>query len=480
MDNRSVSPIIGVILLIGMASAVSVTLLFVGGSILDSKQQQAETEQVEQSFIRISEQIETSSKNTDVSKTTNLDAGERGAITHRDKAKYKIWSEAYNGTNKTNIGSGTIGTVEYESDDGTRIAYEGGGVFRDTGEQTQIVSAPSVTYDRETDTLNYPVTQISEGKELRSGNLKIEKINSTVANTSYVKQDHVFIEIESAYCEGWQQYFKNQAGDTAVKEACYDGENDDGEVKIKLGYEDIEDAFESGLSVPDSGNYEPPNGNNANVEMSEGKFPPINSVIDSLGDELEGSPDLQSPETNDAGEYYVENMNDEYDFNLSDGDAIVYVNNSVSPEKIDIKNCGSSDNSLKIYAQGDFNLENDIGESCPDDSVETIQLYGTDSSSVDFQDSSSTFKGLIYVAGDTDEFDPDHGGEYQVKVGGGGNVDMHGSIIAQSVEFQSAANSVNLQGSEDSDVTVIPAGHEPAPQLMYLNIVEEVIDIENR
>ncbi|MFC6719761.1 hypothetical protein ACFQGT_18225 [Natrialbaceae archaeon GCM10025810] len=481
MDTRGVSSVIGFILLVGMVSVVTLSILYIGGVQLDTVAHHAEQEQVEHSFIEVRHQIESVSNTSGTTRTATLEVGEQGAVAYDDAATYEIWTEKYDGSNRTDVANGTIGTIEYESPDGTTVAYEGSGVFRKTSDQVHLLSAPSVTYNQDSVTLNFFVPQLTENKALRAGDLAIEQRNSTSKGLNYIEDDHVFVAIESNYCDGWEEYFETQAGDTTVQEDCYGGENADGEVEVKLGYEDVNDAFESGLSVPNpETNYEEPKGNNGEIELDDGEFPPLNSVIDSLGADLADAPELRSSEPNPAGNYSVETMNDAYTFNLSEGDALVYVNGSVSPDEIEIENCDETPHSLTIYAQGDFDLRTDIGDSCSKDAIETIQFYGTNTSAVSFQDSSSEFRGLLYVAGENEDFDVDAGGDHQVQVDGAGEFDMAGAIIAQSVAFGSAANDVDLKGAEAVDADVIPDGHEPAPQILYLNVLEKRIEIENQ
>nr|WP_241430576.1 hypothetical protein [Natronorubrum sulfidifaciens] len=465
-----------------MVAIGSLGIFLVAGDAISGAEQQSEQERVQQTFVELSHGISTATASDDVSHSLELEAGEHGAIAHHDSATYEIWSQDYSGENRTNISDGTIGTIEYESDDGTKIAYEGGGVFHETGERTRVVSAPAINYDSRTSTLSFPVVTLTEEKTLRSGDIQLTRTDVKPEPRNYVANDHVFVEVKSEYCLGWEEYFVEQAGDLTVQQACYGAENNDGKLKVRLGYDEISSAFSTGVAVPSEEYIDEHQSGTDLGDVSEKQFPPLDSTIQRLNTDFkqnESINGLNSTTTNFSGEYYEENLTESYDFNLTDGDAVVVVNGSVTTENggITVSDCGDGEHSLKIYARGDFELHDDVEPTCDDnDSIETIQLYGTSTSTVDFHDSSSTFKGLLYVA--SDEFDPEDD-DYQVDFSGAGNVGFDGAIVANSIAFDSASNSITPVGLENTNVDVIPKGYEPAPQLTYLNLAEHKIDIKD-
>ncbi|ELY33519.1 hypothetical protein C500_01765 [Natrialba magadii ATCC 43099] len=468
-----------------MVAAGSVGVLLVAGDVITGTEQQSEQEQIEQAFVELGQQISSTTTTSDVVQTSDLNAGEHGAIAHHDSATYEIWAEEYSGENRTDIANGTIGTIEYESDDGTRVAYEGGAVFRETGEQTRVLSVPPVYYNHQTNTLSFPVVELAENKTIDSGEITVDQIDAEPNEMNYIRDDHIFIEIESEYCLGWEQHFSNQAGDTAIQKECYGDENDEGVLKIKLGHEDVENAFSDSVSLPNddyvgSGHA---SGNNLE-EVNEADFPDLDDTIQQLIDEFEDDePRLDDSESNPSGAYYEESLDgdEHYDFSLEDGDAVVVVNGSVdSGENITVSQCGGGEHSLKIYAKDDFTLgDGDVRTIGSCDTVEAIQLYGTSSSTVNFHNSGNDFQGLIYVASDEFNTESSNQHEYQVQFTGGGGFSFEGAIIANSIYFDTPTNALTPTAIENGEIEVIPEGFEPAPQLTYLNIAEYEIDIEN-
>ncbi|AGB31637.1 hypothetical protein Natpe_1748 [Natrinema pellirubrum DSM 15624] len=193
MKSRGVSPLIGFVLLIGIVAVASISLLVVGGEMMDTGQQQTEETLVKQSFVKLSNTIASMRESSDTASDATLNAGEQGAIAHHDSATYEIWAESYNSSNKMPIENGTIGTIEYKSDDGTKVAFEGGGVFSETGKETQVLSKPAISYDKEANTLSFSVTELTDERSLRSGDIYLNHVNSTGGEKTFVRDDHIFI-----------------------------------------------------------------------------------------------------------------------------------------------------------------------------------------------------------------------------------------------------------------------------------------------
>ncbi len=495
LSERGQSTLMGMVLLIGMVAAGSLGLFLIAGDAITGAEHQSEQERIEQAFIELSNSISSSAASGDVSQSMELHAGKQGAIAHHDSATYKVWTQNYNKTNSTMVANGSIGTIEYEDDDGTKIAYEGGAVFRETGRQTRVLSSPPLDYNHETSTLSFPVFGLTEDKTINSGDITIKQTNVDREPTNYIQNDHVFVEIHSEYCRGWQQYFVEQAGDTTLQEPCYGGENEEGTVKVRLGYDDISNAFTSGVAVPSEDNIN--DKKNTFDDISTGKqYQPMDGTILQLTDDFEnGSAEqIDGTGTYTAGEYYADELIDpNLNFDLSDGDAVLAVDGDVRIDSggISVSNCGpSGENQLKIYVEGDFTMsKGEVQPNCGGDGgVETIQVYGMSTTGIDFH-SNPTFNGLIYAASDKDPADDDFSGwpvegtknrddNYQLNFQGAN--EFKGSVVVHSINTDSNLKGVDdVTPEDDAVIEPIPDGYAPAPQLTYLNLAEYEIEIKN-
>ncbi|WP_455429266.1 DUF7289 family protein [Haloterrigena gelatinilytica] len=495
--ERGQSTLIGVVLLIGMVAAGSLGIFLIAGDAITGAEQQSEQERIEQAFVELSNSISSSAGSGDVSQSMELHAGDRGAIAHHDSATYKIWTQNYNGSNNNTVANGSIGTIEYEDDDGTKIAYEGGAVFRETGIQTRVLSSPPIDYNHETSTLSFPVVGLTEDKTIDSGDITIKQTNVDREPTNYIQNDHVFVEIHSEYCRGWQQYFTEQAGDTTLQESCYGGENEDGTVKVRLGYDDISNAFSSGVAVPSEDNIN--DKKDTFDDISSGKqYQPMDGTIQQLTDDFEnGSAEhIDGYGEYTEGDYYAEELiNPNLEFNLSDGDAVLAVDGDVRIDDnsggITVSDCGpDGEGQLKIYVEGDLVMsKGEIQPDCGEDGgIETIQVYGMSTTGIDFH-SNPTFNGLIYAASDKDPADDDFNGwpvegskkrddSYQLNFQGAN--EFKGAMVVHSINTDSNLNGVDdVTPEDDAVIEPIPDGYAPAPQLTYLNLAEHEIEIKN-
>ncbi|QRV17350.1 hypothetical protein JMJ58_17615 [Haloterrigena salifodinae] len=477
-----------------MVAAGSLGIFLIAGDAITGAEQQSEQERIEQAFVELSNSISSSAGSGDVSQSMELHAGDQGAIAHHDSATYKIWTQSYNGTNSNVVADGSIGTIEYEDADGTKIAYEGGAVFRETGRQTRVLSSPPIDYNHETSTLSFPVFGLTEDKTIDSGDISIKQTGVDREPTNYIQNDHVFVEIQSKYCRGWQQYFTEQAGDTTLQESCYGGENEDGTVKVRLGYDDIANAFSSGVAVPSEDNID--DKKDTFDDISAGKqYQPMDGTILQLTDNFEnGSAErIDDTGTYSAGNYYADELtNPDLDFDLSDGDAILAVDGDVRIDSggISVTNCRGGEGQLKIYVEGDFSMSKGAVEpSCGGaGDVETIQVYGMSTTGINFH-SNPTFNGLIYAASDKDPADDGFDGwpvegtshrddNYQVNFQGAN--EFKGALVVNSINVDSKLKGVDdVTPDDDAVIEPIPDGYAPVPQLTYLNLAEYRIEIKN-
>ncbi|SER78908.1 DUF7289 family protein [Natrinema salaciae] len=477
MKERGVSPVLGLILLIGVVAAASVSLLVVGDEMMDSGQQEIEEQRVQQSFVELSKTISSARTSTDAPKSTTLDAGERGAIAREATGSYNITVE--NASEIESVGNGTIGTIEYTSEDGTTVAYEAGAVFRETGTKTQVVSQPPFNYDHETNTLTLPVATMTDGKDLSSGDLLVTHETATENAVTHVQNYRVYVEIESEYCRGWETYFEEQAGYSSIEEGCFEGT--DGSVTVRLGYDELDNAFSDGVSLPNGeDSITGKDQHNPFDDVAANEFQSLDGTIQAILDDTDSAEfdkveDVQADPTEelDDGKYYTDGIeNEQLSFDLSDGDAMLVVNGSIdthdNDDGITVSDCGD-DNTLRVYVTGDINMDNGgtIGPDCGGNGDETtIQVYGSSDTDVLFAPGNPSFTGLLYAAGGEVDFQ--------------GSPDFTGSIIAESVNIDSNLNNVDSVEVDSDEVEVIPSGYEPAPQITYLNVVNHEIDIQNK
>ncbi len=478
-SSRGQTAVLGVVLLVGIVAIGSVGLMVYAGQATSDVQQQTENERVEQAFVELSQRMATTSTSSDASQSIDLSVDQRGAIVKKDTGNIRIEGGDVNETL-------SIGSIEYEADDGTRLAYQAGAVFRETGNQTRIVSAPPIHYDEDAESLSFPVVTVSGETELNAGDVTIShEFTDPVRNASIVENDSVRITVTSKYYRGWEAYFERQAGEPVIRDVDHENQT----VTAELGYRKLEETFGSGVTFSDALNDK-----HDNIDEAErGSFQPLDPVIYDIVNSTEnGDLDVDRDlgtvdgyENLSNGTHIADKIDGGHlEFDLSEGNATLIVDGDIIADGSTITVTDYEDNNtLKIYATGDYDASN-TGDVCiepcgKDVSGKVIQLYGTSEMQVDFgPGGKSRYEGLLYAASDKDNWEKRNSCSYQVCLHS--NPNFYGSIIASSVQAHAAAIDFEYdENLRDSDIDLYPEGYALPPQLTYLNVAKHEVDVKN-
>ncbi|WP_435344979.1 DUF7289 family protein [Haloarchaeobius sp. HRN-SO-5] len=203
--ERSISPLVGLVLLFGMVAIGAAVLLVAGSVAVDSIQQRASVDAAELSMHEIDASVGDSA-----SGPVRVDLGERDGT-------YRV---VQNGTLSFTINEQTscsnsmpLGSVRYEDRDGNRLAYEAGGIWKQTDSGAVMVSPPQI---RHADGQLYVgVTNVSgqfEGDEatLRTADSDDEGsdfVRELYDATGCYPAENITITVESEFYEAWGRYF---------------------------------------------------------------------------------------------------------------------------------------------------------------------------------------------------------------------------------------------------------------------------------
>ena len=496
--ERGVSPIVGITLLFGLVALGSLSIFVVGTQLISETEQQSEQERIEQSFIEMSQSVATEAQQGGMGSQLELEAGEQGAITRENTGTMEVHADNLDGP----IGF-DIGTVEWEGEDGTTVAYQGGGVFRETGEETHLLSTPSIHYDLETETLAMPVYNVTGEESLGSGTVDIGQESIAAEHeVSHMQEDNVTIRVESEYYLGWKQYFEREAGDTIVTDyGSLDGEF--GYVVAELGYTQFEDTFEDGVthSGECDGQGEGPDGNDCDQhdwEISEGDpSQPMDSVVEQMINNPEGAMDKPFDEVYEENDSITDELENEYvlidgdlggesiEANLTDGNTTLAVDGDIRNTDIEVTE-NHPDHALQIYANGSY--LSDGADVCVDNCSKlndgsTIQIFGTSEMGIQLGTGGEPhFEGLLYAASDEDEWDHvDSTGQCtkydQLCVQAG--PEIYGGIVVNTADIQ-GGGSVSIEMDPNLDEAEIDFQEDLLPpQVTYMNVVEHRMTVEN-
>ncbi|WP_425492735.1 DUF7289 family protein [Halosolutus amylolyticus] len=467
-----------------MVAVVSVGIFLVGGEAITSAEQQSEKERVEQGFVELSHQMATTTAtNENVSRSMDLDVGDSGAIVMTNTGNIHIRGDDFD----ENI---SIGAIEYEAEDGTKIAYQAGGVFRETMDQTQVKSAPPIHYEDQT--LSFPVVEVDEEGELGSGDVTLRRTDTERINSpNTIESETVKINVTSQYYIGWKQYFEQAVGDEGDPIREYGKLNEThGYVEVELGRIDVEAVFENAV-VSETEPKEPSN-KNAGIEGDvvygeDVSIEPIDEKIEATIDEAAANYDKLPEDESElsAGKYYVDGDldTDKYDMqtiNVSNGNVTIVVNGSIDvTEDVWVNGWEDDGNEVQIYTNGDLDLDSHlyvaesaykpgVGNEPETDNINSryLQVYGTSDFKMTLSDN-DYYEGIVYAPGGSVESI-------------GGTADIYGSVVVSDVDISGGNSKIWHDDSLDDsfEPRMEDGGHLP-PRITYLNVVKYGLEIDN-
>lgn len=489
--DRSQSEVLGVVLLLGLVAITAIGIVVVGGAVVSETTADAEKEQIEQSFTQLSHAMESATEDGESVHEATIETGDSGAVTKTDAGSITIKS----GDGELITGPIDIGAIEYEHEDGSVVAYQAGGVWADRGNESRVLSAPPISYDPDAEELSLPITTVSEGIDLQSGQLSLELVDTNpVRGANVVEDDSVEVTIQSPYYRGWEAYFRSESGDGVIRNVDHANES----ITVQFGPMTFEDALEHGATYEEEPGGSNPSG--ITEEGQNGTLQPMDDLIYELVDDAndgtldidEEYGDIQDHESLTSGTYLVDSIDEgTLAVDLSDGNVTIIVDGDVvSPGEGDFITVTehSEDHELKIYATGHLDMLNGgdvcVGACGEDTDASIIQFYGTSETTVNFEAGNAHYEGIIYAASDKDSWDyegrtncpPE---EYQAAFQSG--VDFTGSIIVSTICGHSDAYEFSYDDSlSDADIDPYPDGYEPPPHITYLTVSLHEVHVDNR
>ncbi|WP_135820016.1 polymer-forming cytoskeletal protein [Halostella litorea] len=239
--DRAQSSVLAIVLLVGLTFVGAATVVLVGSVALDDGQQQADIQSAENDLAQVNAKANRVALGTNNTEQVVVGSGGSGT-TEVQPGMGRVKITLVNQTTGDDVDvllNDSLGRIVYELD-GERVAFQGGGVWRKTGENSsRMLSRPDVHYrndEADQPTVTVPLTIIGgtagsgneltlsdAGTDLRypiSGNEN--RTNPITSNTQ------VNVTVQSEYYKAWGAYF----ADLTDGAAEYDHENN--EVSIAL------------------------------------------------------------------------------------------------------------------------------------------------------------------------------------------------------------------------------------------------------
>lgn len=215
-NDRAVSSVVGIILIFGLVVGSLTFTLFLGSQALHDVRNNIGVHNAEYSMREVDSRLSrVAFSDNDVE---TLDLGSVGGSVHVANQSYMNITVNKSANCRVTI---PMGSIVRRSGDGTKTAYEGGGVWREKDNGSVLVSPPDFQY-RE-GTVNFPVVAVGGIVQGGANRLRAKKnvtksrersreISQTLSKPSCSPPDNLTIKVHSDYYQAWGRYFRRATG----------------------------------------------------------------------------------------------------------------------------------------------------------------------------------------------------------------------------------------------------------------------------
>lgn len=428
-DERGQSDVLGVALITALVVVGTVGIVALGSGVLSGAQVDAQIESAEQAMTKLDATAALVALGQ--SDTQRASVSLRGIDEQLNVHPSEGWMNVTivnrsTGEYKSTVMNRTLGEITYENGD-TKIAYQGGGVWKKVEGGSLMVSPPEFHYRGNTLTLPL-ITVENEGDGVYSGDLTLKSTEtrdqrfpnkSEGYSNPLPEEKQVNVTVHSEYYDAWGRFFAQRTDG----EVTYDHPNNTVVVELVVPEEFPFDAPVIGTEEGQIDANGCSAGTGADKEdcdefYSYGDYPSADEEIEAQIEDCEdGNCKTQdaSNELDGGATYYFDSGLSEDDITIDTavGDVTLVVNGDADLKNINVE--GSND--VKIYVKGDVTIGGG-GEINYPDGNSPDQFVTYIHSSGDFKwDGKAFFKGLIYA--------PESHGD----INGQGNGEFIGSIV---------------------------------------------------
>jgi|GEM_PF-3840700 len=230
-DERGQAEVLGVVLLLGITVVSVGAVVVIGDAALNATQENVQGTAVENALYQYdaatTEVVYGSAERRQVSLGTT---GQGSYEVRPEAGTVRITHRNYSGEDDEEIVNRSLGAFVYERGD-TRIAYQGGGVFRANGEGSVVLSAPRMRYRSQTFTA--PIIGVQGANERASSGMVSAVVKNTVppetvypnASNTYdgtklyenpISGGAIEMSVQSPYYTAWGSYFETVGPDVNV------------------------------------------------------------------------------------------------------------------------------------------------------------------------------------------------------------------------------------------------------------------------
>ena len=217
-QRRGQSGPLGFLLVFALVIAATTLIVALGAGAIDGTQATLDSERTEKTMTQLDSQAALVALGNSERQRVDLATGQENTYRVEDSAGRMTLSYKNQTTGKeTTVFSEEMGRIVYESDDGSTIAYQGGGVWRSDGSGNSVMVSPPEFHYRDA-TLTLPLVTVGS-----SGTIGDRAVISDANTTRYfpnaskngnftnpLENARVEVSVTSDYYRAWGEYFETR------------------------------------------------------------------------------------------------------------------------------------------------------------------------------------------------------------------------------------------------------------------------------
>lgn len=476
-SDRAVSPVVGYVLLLGLVAIGGIGLYGVSMAVYDDTTSSIQQDQTESALSQTARDIGDvavgESQATELASDNLADLNPR-ADPDAGTINITLYQEDEGKENVTLLDDTPMGMIEYEMDDGTTYAYQGGGIWRQgpTG-HTTMVQAPDFEYragPRDEPTLTFSVSRITGDDHSGPGSLTLDEQvrHHPVPGedlTNPMGNGTVEIAIESDYCEAWQDFFMQRTSG-AVTERCDEDVKGPNVVQLQLEVPDeLLDGIGHGVIVPGDDDVHEA-GTEVEGEKGHGDMP---SISDDVENKVDGADFTAAEDIEEPGTYTFTSIEEtiNIDVNPEEEEEIVevIVEDEVDLDGDDISVSGSADVNIFINEGGSLAIDDGYIGNPEDPSQTSIYVHSdAEDDAVDVGPGGAIY-GVVYAPSSVVDIN-------------GNDAKVEGAVIAEEITLRGNPSGI-IYDDAIEDKTLETVIGDADQRIYYLHVLETKLEVRD-
>lgn len=355
--GRSQSEVIGLVLVLGIVVAGASAVVVFGANALEDSKDALAVDRAQKTMTQFGSQAAlVALGDADVQEARLPGTNGDSYVVNEDDGWMNVSIYTSGGT--TEVFNESMGSLVYELDD-TEVAYQGGGVWRSSGEgQALMVSPPDFQYHGQTLTLPLVLVRgdesVDQVAEVTPGPTQSRfPVVGDPARTNPVDGTEVNVTLRSEYYVGWGEYFETRTDGNV----SYD--HDRNVVKISL-VPPFDETFDNAVATTASNGITINGADPPPSPYEEGAdYPLVDDRIEEAIDECASNPaacDAMTDSITSSGTYYASGgWSNSIDVDNPGGNVTVVVDGDFDPGTVEVQGMAPSDG-LTVFVRGDFTL----------------------------------------------------------------------------------------------------------------------------